>query len=189
MSNTNDYWFWKKFINKNEIKKINSVINNNFDSYEDVKYQAKDENNESKKTAIVKTIKYKKIKGYIEDIVDAMLLSNERNFGYILHGLNPACTINLNFYSEKNKGKYDWHTDASDNDINDVKLTGLVNVSEKKYEGGDFYIFNNNEMRINNFSEPGDMILFKSSLHHRVSPVIKGERRTLTIFFDGPKFK
>ena len=189
MSNTSDYWYWKKFITKDKIKEINNFINNNFDSYEDAQHPAKTVNNESKKTAVVKTIKYKKIKEHVADIVDTMVLTNQRNFGYILHGLNPLSTINLNFYSEGDKGKYDWHTDSSINDISDIKLTGLINVSEKEYEGGDFYIFNNNEIKVNNFSEPGDMILLKSNLHHKVSPVVKGERRTLTIFFEGPKFR
>ena len=189
MSNLIDYWYWKNFVPKDEIKEINSFIEKNFDSYENFQEQAKDLDSQSKKTALVKVIKYKKIKPYLTDIVQSFILCNQRNFGYNLYDLNYSSNINLNVYSADNKGKYDWHTDGSNNDIHDIKLTALVNISIKKYEGGDFYIFNNNESKIDYFNEPGDMLLFKSNLHHKVTPVIKGERRTLTIFFEGPKFK
>jgi len=32
------------------------------------------------------------------------------------------------------------------------------------------------------------MLVFKSYLVHRVTPVLKGARKTLTVFLTGPKF-
>jgi len=62
-------------------------------------------------------------------------------------------------------------------------------LSEKKYEGGEFQIFESeNPETIFNFSKGGDMLLLKSSILHRVNPVTKGIRKSLTIFLEGPKF-
>ena len=47
----------------------------------------------------------------------------------------------------------------------------------------------NNTFEINNFNEPGDMILFISRTRHKVTPVTKGIRKNITLFFDGPAFK
>ena len=38
------------------------------------------------------------------------------------------------------------------------------------------------------FINPGSAILFKSYLHHKVTPVTKGERKSLTYFMEGPAF-
>ena len=65
----------------------------------------------------------------------------------------------------------------------------LINVSTKKYEGGDFYICAGKEKHIKELNEPGNILMLKSHLLHKVTPVTKGERRTLTIFLKGPSFR
>jgi len=49
-------------------------------------------------------------------------------------------------------------------------------------------MFKTNQFSIPKFNKPGDMLMFKSYINHKVSPILSGERRTLTLFFHGPRF-
>jgi predicted 2-oxoglutarate/Fe(II)-dependent dioxygenase YbiX len=44
-------------------------------------------------------------------------------------------------------------------------------------------------MKIKELNNSGNTIMFKSAINHKVTPVTKGERRTLAIFLYGPAFK
>ena len=68
----------------------------------------------------------------------------------------------------------------------DYKLTCILNLSEEQYEGGDFYLVINKEKIIIN---PGDGICFTSLIAHKVTPITKGERRTLTYWAQGPSWR
>jgi hypothetical protein len=187
--NNYTYWYWNNIFNKSEIKKINSFIDKNFDFYEDEKDHATDLNGKSKKTTLVKKIYFKKIKHFLNDFKNIVMHESNINFGYSLFGLNDLDQCNLNIYSSENLGKYEWHTDESKNLIFDIKLTLLINLSQKEYEGGQFYIFNTNEIEVKELNTPGSAIIFPSFLNHKVMPITKGERRTLALFLLGPKFK
>ena len=97
--------------------------------------------------------------------------------------------VNYNIYSSKNKDNYDWHVDGTLNPLIDIKFTILINLSNKPYKGGDFKIFNSTEYKIPTINTPGNMIMFKSFLNHKVEKVTEGERITLDIFVKGPAFK
>ena len=189
MSNKYDFWYWKNIFNNKKIKEINNFIDNNFDNYQDEIEKAKDEKGVSKKLATVKVISFKKIKNYINDFKELFMESANLNFGYEIFNLGDFEKCNLNIYSSKNLGQYNWHIDNSRNDLYDIKLTVLINISKEKYEGGNFYIFNNYEFEVKELNTPGNAIMFKSYLNHKVLPVLKGERRTLALFLKGPKFK
>lgn len=189
MSNKYQYWYWNHVFNNKQIKKINNFIDGNFDNYQAEIEKAKDEKGNSKKLATVKVISFKKIKNYINDFKELFMESANLNFGYEVFDLRDSEKCNLNIYSSKNLDHYKWHIDASQNDIYDIKLTVLINISKEKYEGGNFYIFNNSEFEIKELNFPGNAIMFKSYLNHKVLPVLKGERRTLALFLKGPKFR
>jgi len=180
------YWSWKNFISLEDRKIIIDYIENNYDFLENEKTY----DNELKKTETAKCIEWNKLQKFdiIKYMVDCMLIINENNFGYNLYSFKYHTLFNLTSYSSNKKDEYKWHTDASSNEIKDIKLTGLVNLSLEKYEGGEFELHTGKELTINEFSEGGDMILFKSNLLHRVKPVTKGVRKTLAFFFEGPRF-
>jgi len=94
-------------------------------------------------------------------------------------------------YTEYPKGAfYEWHTD---NDV-DMKLQPpvrkismtLLLSDENDFEGGDL------EM-IDDAKRPrmkrGHAIFFASFIRHRVTPVTKGNRKSLVMWFGGPPFK
>ena len=177
-----NYWYWEGY---KDFKKLNNFIDKNFDDFE---HKGKADQF-AKKSSVVKTIYYRKIKHMVEGIVENCIQSARLNFGYEVDYPAGDDSCNLNIYPHNNLDAYEWHVDESRNPFQDIKLTVLINLSVKKYEGGDFYLWKNEEEKVEPLNTPGNILMFKSYINHKVSPVTKGERRTLTIFLMGPAFK
>ena len=107
---------------------------------------------------------------------------NRKVFGYDIYWDFHLETMNYNVYGEN--GEYGWHIDADPRYEYDMKLTCLLNLSEEPYEGGEFYTINGKHK----FTS-GTAILFNSLIAHKVTPVTKGERITLTYWGMGPSWK
>ncbi len=189
MSCKYDYWSWPNTFNKSEIKKINNIIDNNFESFEPESLAAKDLQGNKKKHLIVKIINFKKLKTQLNDFKNKFIQTANLEFGYEIFDIRDFEKLNFNIYSSKSNSKYDWHIDISESNLYDVKLTVLINLSMDVYEGGQFELFSGNHYEVPQLSIPGNAIMFKSYINHRVLPVTKGERRTLSIFLKGPKFR
>jgi len=69
----------------------------------------------------------------------------------------------------------------------DIKLTCLLNLSEEPYEGGEFCAINQEEETIKFDSGMG--LVMNSLIAHKVTPVTKGERITLTYWAMGPLWR
>ena len=177
-----NYWYWEGY---KDFKKLNKFIDKNFDGFQDKDKAA----SSVAKTSVVKIIYYRKIKHMVEGIVENCIQSARLNFGYEVDYPAGDDSCNLNIYPHNNLDAYEWHVDESRNPFQDIKLTVLINLSVKKYEGGDFYLWKNEEEKVEPLNTPGNILMFKSYINHKVSPVTKGERRTLTIFLKGPAFK
>tara|TARA_B100002019_G_C21183641_1_gene555019 strand:+ start:519 stop:1076 length:558 start_codon:yes stop_codon:yes gene_type:complete len=179
-----DYWFFENYLTKNEIIKLNKFIESNYDRVQPNKYVATD----VVKTSNVLQIEYHKIKDKLNLLIQEVYSVGATKFGYHFHPINDREYFNLNVYSSKNQGEYEAHYDSSNSDMYDIKLTCLINISTKKYEGGKFQYLNLNWGEVKELDQPGNVIMFKSNFHHRVTPVTSGERRTLTHFMSGPRF-
>ena len=68
----------------------------------------------------------------------------------------------------------------------DMKLTCMLNLSEEPYEGGEFEA-NGIDEKIK--FDSGDGLVLNSLVAHRVTPVTKGERITLTYWAYGPAWR
>ena len=180
-----DFWSWKNCKNKKEIKALNNFIDKNYDSFESENKKA----DKTIKTSTIKIINYGKLKKVLNPIVQSCRRVANLHFGYDITYPYDVEGCNLNIYKSSNLGEYNWHVDESRTPYIDIKLTVLINLSVKKYEGGNFFIFKNGERQITELNNPGDVLMFKSYLAHKVTPVTKGERRTLTIFLMGPVFR
>jgi len=189
LNNTIDYYYFNNYLSKSEIVNLNKFIESNYYRKEPVKLAAKDANGKSIKNSDVFQIEYHKIKDKLNKIIPDAYGVGLREFGYDLTHPNDLDHFHLNVYSSKNQGEYKTHYDASDSNMYDIKLTLLVNVSLKKYEGGDFEYLNSRFFRVKELENPGSVLIFKSHFHHRVLPVTSGERRTLTHFMLGPRFR
>ena len=96
-------------------------------------------------------------------------------------------------YAEYSKGGfYNWHMDSNTEmaampTVRKISMTLLLNDS-KDYEGGDLEIFCGETLdsEKNKFKlKQGYAVFFASFLLHRVVPVIKGNRKSLVMWFGG----
>ena len=112
--------------------------------------------------------------------------SNNTYFGYDIDWEFHLDALTYNVYGTD--GEYGWHIDASDKrgTVNDSKLTCLLNLSEEPYEGCKFYVINSVEEQ--KFTS-GMGIVFTSLIAHKVTPITKGERITLTYWASGPSWR
>ena len=180
-----NYYWWKNKLTPLQVKQLSLFIEKNNDGDE-----PKTVFNSSKKNIKTKKIIHlSKIRqlSFFEKIINDILEVNNLHFGYDLFSPNNYGLYQC--YDSKMKNNYDWHNDISSKLLSDIKLTVVINLSTKKYTGGDFQLHLNGEQSINQINESGNIILFKSILPHKVLPVINGERKTLTLFLEGPRFR
>jgi hypothetical protein len=111
-------------------------------------------------------------------------LTNREVFGYDIFWDFHLEVLNYNVYGEN--GEYNWHIDADPRGMQDIKLTCLLNLSEETYEGGEFYTITDNK-KIEFTSGMG--LILTSLIAHKVSPVTKGERISLTYGAYGPLWR
>ena len=179
--NKYDYFIYKKYLSLKDVKNISKAL---------IKYSnPKNKDNPAKaaiKTADVKITAYGHVKEPLKPLMDIVHDTNNKYFGYNLNKTLDCQTVHFNEYLPNDKVGYDWHIDFSPYYAQDIKLTVLVNLSESKYKGGELSIFNCGKI---DFCEPGDILIFKSFMLHKVDKIISGKRRTLSLWMEGPCFK
>ena len=183
------FWYWKNLISLNKIKLINKTILKQNLVMQPEEHAAHDGKNKNKKNLHCYLLEYNKIKPLLFEYVEQFVRCNEINFGFDVFNLKDFTILNYNIYDSKNKANYDWHVDQSTSLVTDFKLTCLINLSEKKFEGGDFILYDGNEVNVPEFKEPGSVFMFRSHILHKVTPVTSGVRKTLTIFLEGPRLR
>ncbi len=110
---------------------------------------------------------------------------NTKVFGYDIFWNFSVESFNYNVY-DKN-GEYNWHTDVTKNKECDMKLTCLLNLSEEPYEGGEFRTIGKPNENIKFTLGMG--LIFNPMIAHKVTPVTKGERISLTYWGIGPEWR
>jgi len=102
------------------------------------------------------------------------------------------------FATYEEGGKYDWHVDIGVENKDSIlfrKLTVIINLNTG-YEGGDFQLQGlfppsvvDTSYTIKYLKKIGSIVVLPSFLYHRVTPVTKGYRHSLTCWFRGPQFR
>ena len=111
-------------------------------------------------------------------------LTNRNLFGYDIYWNFHLDVLNYNVYGKT--GKYGWHIDTAKDRASDLKFTCLLNLSEEPYEGGEFCVVG--EEKPIEFTS-GRGLIINSLIAHKVTPVTKGKRITLTYFAQGPAWR
>ena len=185
------YLYWKNILTINQIKSINNSIKKNINKVDNNNFDNNDSNAAPNvyKNVNVKNIKYKYLKKHLSNCIKEIYSSNSNNFNYNVFREYDDFLLLFNKYDSKNKSTYDWHYDGDRENDKDIKLTALINISDEKYSGGEFKMMSSSKPHtVVEFSQPGSMIIFKSHILHKVEPVTKGVRKTLTYFLWGPNF-
>lgn len=182
------YWFWNNIFSKNKCLEINNFIEKNYDTTEKLSSAATDINDNKIKYCDVKLIYWKKVKHFLEDVLEDCYLVNQEQYGFNVWQMYNSNYINYNIYTSKNKSNYDWHIDSIDHAQNaDIKFTILINTSTEKYSGGELEQYVNGVHEVKELT-PGSVVMMPSYVYHRVKPIISGERKTLALFLLGSKF-
>lgn len=119
---------------------------------------------------------------------------NNQFYNFDLNGYNK---IQYTVYDSQKQGYYNWHTDmyiGSENiDLDDTRKLSLIMPLSQQGEdfiGGEF------ELNLGDPENPvmipvykGQIIAFPSFIIHRVKPILRGVRKSLVIWVEGPKFR
>lgn len=121
-------------------------------------------------------------------IIDLVRVANRESFGFDLDGFDESAQLAR--YGAEREGHFDWHSDIGDGRLAARrKLTLVVQLSEPdSYEGGSLQIMPSAQV-LDAGRGRGDATVFPSFMLHRVTPVTKGERHSLTIWAHGPAFR
>ena len=138
------------------------------------------------RTSHISWIPFKKMLDMYKDIEKLMQKTNRNHFGF--DGMTLTEPAQYTEYPEG--GFYDWHIDSDINcahepPVRKISMTCLLSP-ENEFEGGDLEIMS--EGKVAKLKQ-GHAIFFASFLRHRVKPVIKGNRKSLVMWFGGTPFK
>ena len=138
------------------------------------------------RTSHISWIPFKKMKEMYKDIEKIMKATNSNHFGF--DGMQITEMAQYTEYPEG--GFYEWHVD---NDVNfqheppvrKISMTCLLSP-ENEFEGGDLELVKEGQRAS---LKQGHAIFFASFIRHRISPVIRGNRKSLVMWFGGTPFK
>ena len=178
------YWYWNDVYSIDELKQLHEVFEKNHD-----KHATDNPASDAVKTSKLKMTTWLNLKDKLCHIEQSLLMVNSLHFGLNVWPQYDTQQIILNEYDCNIKGEYGWHKDSSDNHVYDIKFTLLINASLEPYEGGEFYLFNSKGgEHVKELNKPGNVIAFISHNYHKVTPVTKGKRHSITMFYTGPRF-
>jgi len=138
------------------------------------------------RTSHISWIPFKKMTDMYKDIERIMKQTNGNHFGF--DGMTITEMAQYTEYPEG--GFYDWHIDNDVNCLHEppvrkISMTCLLSP-ENEFEGGDLELMA--EGKIAKIKQ-GHAVFFASFIRHRVKPVIKGNRKSLVMWFGGTPFK
>ena len=138
------------------------------------------------RTSHISWIPFKKMNDMYKDIERIMKTTNGNHFGF--DGMTITEMAQYTEYPEG--GFYEWHVDndvsfTHEPPVRKISMTCLLSP-ESEFEGGDLELTKpGNVAKL----KQGHAIFFASFINHRVTPVIKGNRKSLVMWFGGPPFK
>ncbi|MFD1695251.1 2OG-Fe(II) oxygenase [Roseibium aestuarii] len=121
-------------------------------------------------------------------ILDGVAQANRDSFQFDITDFLERLQVAA--YDETDEGHYDWHSDIGDGPLaRQRKLTIVTQLSEgDSYEGGALELsLGGHEIQASR--DNGSAMVFASFMLHRVVPVSKGRRYSLTCWCHGPSFR
>ena len=138
------------------------------------------------RTSHISWIPFKKMTDMYKDIETIMKTTNGNHFGF--DGMTITEYAQYTEYPEG--GFYDWHVDndvnmANEPPVRKISMTCLLSP-ENEFEGGDLELMS--EGKVAKIKQ-GHAVFFASFIRHRVTPVRRGNRKSLVMWFGGTPFK
>ena len=138
------------------------------------------------RTSHISWIPFSKMEGMYKDIEKLMKATNGNHFGF-----NEMQITEMAQYTEYPEGGfYEWHVDndvnfAHEPPVRKISMTLLLSP-ENEFEGGDLELMKEGKAAK---LKQGQAIFFASFIRHRVTPVTRGNRKSLVMWFGGTPFK
>jgi len=134
------------------------------------------------RTSHISWIPFSKTPEMYKDIEKVMKTTNGNHFGF--DGMQITEMAQYTEYPEG--GFYDWHIDsdthfAHEPTVRKISMTLLLSP-ENEFEGGDLELMKEGKAAK---LKQGHAIFFASFIRHRVTPVIRGTRKSLVMWFGG----
>ena len=138
------------------------------------------------RTSHISWIPFSKTPEMYKDIEKVMKTTNGNHFGF--DGMQITEMAQYTEYPEG--GFYDWHIDsdthfAHEPTVRKISMTLLLSP-ENEFEGGDLELMKEGKPAK---LKQGHAIFFASFIRHRVTPVIRGNRKSLVMWFGGTPLK
>ena len=138
------------------------------------------------RTSHISWIPFKKMPEMYKDIEKFMKQTNGNHFGF--DGMTLTEFAQYTEYPEG--GFYDWHIDSDVNmqhepPVRKISMTCLLSP-ESEFEGGGLELMKEGQVAK---IKQGHAIFFASFIRHRVVPIIRGNRKSLVMWFGGTPFK
>ncbi len=139
-----------------------------------------------KRITTISWIPFKEMQPMYNDINKFIKTANKNHFGFG----DIQITEQAQFTEYPEGGFYDWHMDTDvvmqhEPPVRKISMTCLLSP-ESEFEGGDLEL--GSEGKVAKIKQ-GHAIFFASFIRHRVKPVIRGNRKSLVMWFGGPPFK
>lgn len=124
----------------------------------------------------------------MDRIIEIVRVANRDVFDFDLREFAESPQVAR--YGAEREGHFDWHSDIGDGMLAAKrKLTMVVQLSTPEtYEGGRLEVMPSAHVVTADASQ-GTATIFPSFQLHRVTPVTKGQRHSLTIWAHGPLFR
>jgi len=149
-------------------------------------FESKNPNNDLGRKSTVSWLPFDKMQPMYDDINNFIQKTNRNHFGFGDIQIRERAQI-----TEYTKGGYyDWHTDtsldmSSEPAVRKLSMTLLLN-DPSEFEGGELQIAGTKNTKL---MKQGHATIFASFLQHTVTPVTRGVRRSLVMWFGGEPFK
>ena len=142
--------------------------------------------NTKTRTSHISWIPFKKMSEMYKKIEHIMKTTNGNHFGFD----DMQLTEPAQYTEYPEGGFYEWHVDndvncAHEPPVRKISMTCLLSP-ETEFEGGDLEL--QSEGKVAKIKQ-GHAIFFASFIRHRVKPVIRGNRKSLVMWFGGTPFK
>jgi len=140
---------------------------------------------QKRRDSTISWIPFNKMQPMYDDLIYLIQKINRNHFGFGNVQFADRAQV-----SEYSKGQfYHWHTDNSidmntEPPVRKLSMTLLLN-DPSEFEGGNLEIAGKKMSHM----KQGHAAIFASFLQHRVTPVTKGVRKSLVVWFNGEPFK
>lgn len=178
--------FWDDWFTADELKKISEYC----ESLELEKGTTLAGVDESIRVSQVRMVHWNQEASWFFDKLNNLIhIMNDRWYNMDLNGYE---FFQYTTYGEEEQGRYDWHMDmhlADSRDQYQPRKFSLSLMLNDDYEGGELQFNVDGEYAPQVAQKKvGRVIAFPSYIFHRVTPVVKGTRKSIVVWVVGPKF-